>query len=57
MTRNVPYYCPLCINERGCGYNGLLRFPNQDVPVCMHHTAETSAPEGVKMVPTRDRKK
>ena len=56
MTSTTPYYCPLCLNEKGCGYNGLLRFEGAQVPTCNHHTDETNTPDLVKMVPVAERK-
>ena len=35
--RATPYHCVLCLTERHCGYNGVLRFPNAEVPTCDHH--------------------
>lgn len=54
MTKSVPYHCPLCFDERGCGYHGLLRFSGDPVPTCGHHTNDTNAPDEVPMVPTRN---
>jgi predicted small lipoprotein YifL len=35
--RATPYRCTLCLTEKGCGYHGILRFPNAEVPTCDHH--------------------
>jgi len=35
--RNTPYHCVLCLDEPGCGYHGILRFVNAEVPTCDHH--------------------
>ena len=49
--KTEPYYCPLCCEEEGCGYHGLLRINDSPVPVCTHHSDETNAPDSVPMVP------
>ena len=51
--KSVPYHCPLCVNEKGCGFHGILWFPGSDKPTCDHHTDDTSTPDSVLMVPSR----
>jgi len=38
--RATPYHCVLCLDEKGCGYHGILRFPNAETPTCDHHVVE-----------------
>ena len=54
MTKTVPYHCPLCFDEEGCGFNGILWFEGDDKPTCDHHTNDTDTPDSVPMVPARD---
>ncbi len=44
--RNTPYHCTLCPTEDKCGYHGVLRFPNAEVPTCDHH----KNPEGKTLI-------
>lgn len=55
MTRTTPYYCPLCLDEQGCGYHGILRFDGEPVPTCNHHVNDTNQPQSVKMRPVAER--
>jgi hypothetical protein len=54
-VKTIPFYCPLCIDEHGCGYHGLLWFPGSPKPVCTHHTDDTNAPDSVEMRPVSER--
>lgn len=49
--RNTPYHCMACPAEDKCGYNGVLRFPNAEVPTCDHHTTVEGDKVVTPMVP------
>jgi hypothetical protein len=49
--RNTPYHCTLCLTEKNCGYHGILRFPNAEVPTCDHHTNASDEKTVTPMVP------
>lgn len=57
MAKTMPYYCPLCLDEKDCGYHGVLAFEGAAIPTCNHHTSETEETALVKMVPVAGRKR
>lgn len=50
--KSMPYYCPACEWERGCGFRGQLVFPDDDEPMCDHHKDADGLPHPVPMVPS-----
>lgn len=48
MPKSVPYRCLACMLPGACGYHGLLRIGDAEVPVCDH---DQRPPRGAKHKP------
>lgn len=49
--KSIPYRCPLCLTEKGCGFYGILVFEGMTPPICTHHE------QPIQMEPSRGRPK